>query len=190
MTRLGVLVTRRFIFRGRQEVAELKPRRRARDPASAGHGAHLRRRLARMHRVQGPSSYWRHAQRRDRAHRGRADRHQGARAWLRGLPHGRLAARGLARPGASEHLEALPMSSPSDGPGVLPESERSAVVASPEPVCTVCGGPRGPRKRETCSDKCRAGLSRQRRKDAQRSRDDKIRTLLETALKKLDGGAP
>ena len=67
--------------------------------------------------------------------------------------------------------------------------ERSAVVASPQPVCAVCGGPRHPRKREACSDKCRAELSRRRRGDALRARDDEIRALLATALKKLEEGA-
>ncbi len=70
------------------------------------------------------------------------------------------------------------------------ESERSGVVGSPEPVCAACGGPRGPRKREACSDRCRAELSRRRRRDALRTRDDEIRALLETALKKLEEGAP
>jgi predicted nucleic acid-binding Zn ribbon protein len=63
--------------------------------------------------------------------------------------------------------------------------ERSAPVGSPQPVCVVCGGPRELRKREACSDKCRAALSRRRRKDAQRTRDEAIRALLETALEKL-----
>ena len=36
------------------------------------------------------------------------------------------------------------------------------MLGSPQPVCVVCGGPRDYRKRETCSDKCRAALSRRR----------------------------
>ena len=72
---------------------------------------------------------------------------------------------------------------------VSPEAERSDVVASPQPVCAVCGGPRGPRKQEACSDKCRAELSRQRRMGDLRARDDEIRALPATALKKLDEGA-
>ena len=81
-------------------------------------------------------------------------------------------------------------------PEVHPESnrpappERSAVVASPQPVCAACGGPRDPRKREACSDKCRTELSRRRRQDALRARDDEIRALLTTALKKLEEEAP
>ena len=66
-----------------------------------------------------------------------------------------------------------------------PVPERSDVLGSPESICVVCGGPRDARKREACSDKCRAALSRRRRKDARRSRDEEIRALLETALKKL-----
>ena len=73
---------------------------------------------------------------------------------------------------------------------VLPEAERSGVVASSEPVCGVCVGPRSSRKREACSDKCRAELSRRRRKHALRTRDQEIRALLVTALKKLEEGNP
>jgi predicted nucleic acid-binding Zn ribbon protein len=65
-----------------------------------------------------------------------------------------------------------------------------AVIGSPEPVCAICGGSLDPRKRAACSAKCRAALSRRRRKDAQRNRDEDIRALLETALKKLEEGAP
>src|SRR5215468_7778648 len=75
-------------------------------------------------------------------------------------------------------------------PKVSPEAERSDVVASPQPVCAVCGGLRGPRKREACSDKCRTELSRRRRKGALRRRDGEIRALLATALRKLEEGAP
>jgi len=67
-----------------------------------------------------------------------------------------------------------------------PPPERSPVVASSGPVCAVCGVPRDPRKRETCSDKCRAELSR---RDALRAWDREIRILLATALQKLDEGA-
>ena len=75
-------------------------------------------------------------------------------------------------------------------PKVPPEAERSGVIGSSAPVCAVCGGPRSPRKRETCSDRCRAELSRRRRKDVQRIWDEEIRTLLEVALKKLEEGTP
>ena len=45
------------------------------------------------------------------------------------------------------------------------------MVASPEPVCQVCGGPREPQKQAACSDRCRAALSRRRKAEAQRTRD-------------------
>ena len=77
------------------------------------------------------------------------------------------------------------MSSPQSLPVGNPQAERSGVVVSPEPACAVCGGARGTRRRETCSDACRAALSRTRRADAQRERDAEIRALLEAALKKL-----
>ena len=77
-------------------------------------------------------------------------------------------------------------SSPLDGPS----PERSAPVGSPQPICVVCGGPRDPRKREACSDQCRAALSRQRREDTQRTRDEEVRALLETGLKKLGRERP
>ena len=62
---------------------------------------------------------------------------------------------------------------------VLPEPERSAVVASSE---------RHPRKREACSDKCRAALSRQRGETALRARDVRLRELLEAAVRLLEEG--
>jgi predicted nucleic acid-binding Zn ribbon protein len=80
----------------------------------------------------------------------------------------------------------IPPSSPPDGPS----PERSAPVGSPQPVCVICGGPREIRKREACSDKCRAALSRRRRNEAQSTRDGKIRLLLEAALKTLERQGP
>src|SRR5215470_3707948 len=71
-------------------------------------------------------------------------------------------------------------------PKVPREPERAAVVASSGPTCAVCGGVRESPKREACSDKCRAERSRRRRQDALRVRDDEIRRLLPTALKKLE----
>jgi hypothetical protein len=62
--------------------------------------------------------------------------------------------------------------------------ERSAPVGSPQAVCVVCGGPRDPRKREACSDKCRAAVSRQRRTQAQATRDDELRATL-TEIREL-----
>jgi predicted nucleic acid-binding Zn ribbon protein len=70
-------------------------------------------------------------------------------------------------------------------PQVPAEAERSAVVGSPQPVCAVSGGPRDPRKREACSDRCRAALSRRRRAQTQMTREQALRTLLEEALRRL-----
>jgi predicted nucleic acid-binding Zn ribbon protein len=64
---------------------------------------------------------------------------------------------------------------PLDGPS----PERSALVGCPQPVCVVCGGPRELRKREACSDKCRAALSRRRRTQLQTTRDQETRAALE-----------
>jgi len=78
---------------------------------------------------------------------------------------------------------------------VSPQAARaplsSAVIGSSQPVCPICGTARGVRLWiAACSPKCRAALSRRRRKDAQRNRDEDLLTLLETALKKLDEGNP
>ena len=81
-------------------------------------------------------------------------------------------------------------SSSASTPKDLAQPERSGVVASLQPVCAVCQAPRAPGRKEACSDRCRTELSRRRRKDALRIRDDEIRALLVTALKKLEEGAP
>ena len=65
------------------------------------------------------------------------------------------------------------------------EPERSPVLGAPEPACVICGGPRNPRKWQTCSDACRTALNRQRKAEARRERDAEIRALLEAALEKL-----
>src|SRR5262249_31365309 len=63
-------------------------------------------------------------------------------------------------------------------------SERSDVVASRQPVCAVCGG----------TAEARTGPGRAQpaaaQKEALRARDDEIRALLVTALRKLEEGAP
>ena len=64
--------------------------------------------------------------------------------------------------------------------------ERSAMVGSLEPLCAVCGRPRSPRKRETCSDACRTALNRRRKTDAEAARDRKIRAYLTTAAESLE----
>ena len=82
------------------------------------------------------------------------------------------------------------MSAPDPQPKVLREAERSAVVASPEPVCEVCQKPRPTGRRATCSDRCRTELNRGRRRDALRTRDDEIRALLVLALKRIEERGP
>jgi predicted nucleic acid-binding Zn ribbon protein len=63
-------------------------------------------------------------------------------------------------------------------PEVPPEAERAGVVAFPQPVCAACGGPREPQKREACSDRCRAALSRRRRAEAETTRQQQTETEL------------
>ena len=70
-------------------------------------------------------------------------------------------------------------------PGAGSQSERAGMVGSRP--CVVCGRPRDARKREACSDRCRAALSRQRKTEARQERDAEIRALLEAALEKLRG---
>jgi predicted nucleic acid-binding Zn ribbon protein len=65
------------------------------------------------------------------------------------------------------------------------EPERSGVIGSAERRCAACGGPLPARKREACSDACRAALSRMRRAAAERKRKAETRALLEAALEKL-----
>lgn len=69
-----------------------------------------------------------------------------------------------------------------------PQPERAAMVASPEAVCIVCGGPRDPRRLETCSDRCRAARSRQKQAETRRTRDERVRELLHAALAELEKG--
>jgi len=74
----------------------------------------------------------------------------------------------------------------------LPEkSERAAVahaggavVASPRP-CPVCGHAMTGRRTSACSDKCRAALSRRTRAEQQAERDQRVRELLEAAVRVL-----
>lgn len=67
-------------------------------------------------------------------------------------------------------------------------SDRSAAARAPVVgscrACPVCRGflPEG---RTTCSGRCRAALSRQRRDEAKRERDRRVRELLEEALRLL-----
>jgi predicted nucleic acid-binding Zn ribbon protein len=52
-------------------------------------------------------------------------------------------------------------------------------VDSPGPACVVCGGPREARKREACSDRCRAALARRRRAEQRQARDRALVALLD-----------
>jgi len=58
-------------------------------------------------------------------------------------------------------------------------AERSAVVASLERASRVCGGGFEGRKREACSDRCRAALSQRRQTEARAKRDRENRATLE-----------
>jgi len=72
--------------------------------------------------------------------------------------------------------------------------EAVAVLGSPR--CEVCGRPLGPRAQRVttpqrvCSAKCRATRWRRAKQQTQWTRDEEIRALLKTALKKLDEAAP
>jgi predicted nucleic acid-binding Zn ribbon protein len=63
-------------------------------------------------------------------------------------------------------------------PEVPPESERLAVIASPQRTCRVCGALLEGRKREACSDRCRAALSRRRLASAQARWEAEVRETL------------
>jgi hypothetical protein len=69
------------------------------------------------------------------------------------------------------------MGDPTPQPRLLVESARA--------VCRGCAGPLVGRQKVACSGKCRAKASRRWRQIAGLSRDEEIRALLETALKKL-----
>ena len=80
------------------------------------------------------------------------------------------------------------MSAPDSPSQVSAESAR-ALLGGSGIGCPACGKPLEGRQ-TACSGKCRAALSRRRREEAQRTRDEEVRVLLETALKKLNEGAP
>jgi predicted nucleic acid-binding Zn ribbon protein len=58
------------------------------------------------------------------------------------------------------------------------------VLASSRP-CPVCGEAMTGRKTSACSDKCRAALSRRTRAAEQAERDQRVRGLLEAAVRVL-----
>jgi len=72
-------------------------------------------------------------------------------------------------------------------PQVQPQPERAGVVGSPQPVCAVCGEPRELRKREACSGRCRAALSRRRRALSQTTRDREVLAALDAIARLVQG---
>lgn len=117
----------------------------------------------------------------------------------------RLAARGTAHPDLGRRvaahgpdaLLAEPMPEPSTGPPARLEGvgKRQDDSMLGSPVCRACGAtiPRPRRGQRACSPRCRWRLWRGRQAEqcrATTSRDEEIRALLETALKKLGGGGP
>jgi hypothetical protein len=74
-------------------------------------------------------------------------------------------------------------------PKVPPESGRTPVVGSWR-RCPVRGETEIHGRQTVCSARCRRERSCQREQAARQARDREIRTLLETALKKLGGGGP
>ncbi len=78
------------------------------------------------------------------------------------------------------------MSVPFSAPEIPPRAARAPhtapVVASS--ACLVCGAPMAERKgKQVCSGKCRAALSRRRRAEALRTRDQEIRAGLEGVIR-------
>ena len=73
-------------------------------------------------------------------------------------------------------------------PEVSPETARAVLggIADDLPArhCPVCWGPLRDRQR-TCSGRCRAAISRQRRAEVEAERDQELQELLERALKLL-----
>ncbi len=70
-------------------------------------------------------------------------------------------------------------------PEVQPQAARAPVVGSSE-ACPFCGKPLTGRQR-LCSGRCRAALSRQRRAEVLRARDQEVAELLRFALNLLKG---
>ncbi len=75
------------------------------------------------------------------------------------------------------------------------KTERSAsgpaVIDSGEPsrgLCPICGTPLRGRQTSACSDRCRSAKSRRKRSEALTERDQRVRGLLEAAMRVLAGG--
>ena len=81
------------------------------------------------------------------------------------------------------------MSEANAPPEVPPESVRTPVVGSPR-RCPVCQAVDLTGRQTLCSARCRRERSRRREQAAREARDREIRALLETALKRLQGGRP
>jgi len=79
------------------------------------------------------------------------------------------------------------MSEANPEPKVPPESVRTPVVGSPR-RCPVCQAVDLRGRQTVCSARCRRARTRQRETAARQARDQEIRVLLETALRKLQEG--
>jgi len=90
--------------------------------------------------------------------------------------------------GRLEFRRAPPHAAPPSRPEVPAESVRTPVVASQR--CPVCGLIELRGRQTVCSAACRRRRSRDRQLTALQARDSEIRALLETALRKLEEGAP
>jgi len=71
-------------------------------------------------------------------------------------------------------------------PKFSPQPARAALVAPLALVCVACGGPVPPGRREACSGKCRAALSRRGREARRQQHDEELRALLRRALRLLE----
>jgi hypothetical protein len=76
---------------------------------------------------------------------------------------------------------------PMPGPRLNPARAASHVDRGGGPglSCTVCGGPLDPRRREACSNRCRAALSRRRQAAALLARVDRLESLYQQAAEEL-----
>jgi hypothetical protein len=81
------------------------------------------------------------------------------------------------------------MSQADPEPKVPPETVRTPVVGSGR-RCPVCGETELSGRQTACSAACRRERTRQREQAARQARDQEIRALLETALKKLQEEGP
>jgi predicted nucleic acid-binding Zn ribbon protein len=99
-------------------------------------------------------------------------------------PHARPANRCRAAQGLPGSEARLTMPEHTPMPEVPAEAARALQGAIPVLCCPACGKPLRHGQR-ACSGKCRAALSRQRQEQARQARDQEIRVLLESALRRL-----